>query len=247
MVNNPPSTNARKWLYRGLFGLFGLAVIGTTFVQSARTANQQEQARNETHADQLTSQKQISYMTGKLDTISELLTKYANSAGATPKSDFTALAKALAGIAKPDAQARPASNSRMLSDDQARTFSRDISTLPPQAFFTITETNDRDSSSEQMMFTNQLSQILKAAKWTNLLEEINSGRIKKIVPIPFIKPASQHGIILYSPQNLMRYAIALANELDKFSIQHLPIRRMDMMGGNNDMPVDFIIIEVGLE
>lgn len=247
MVNNPPGeVRWKKNLYRALFGLFGTAVIVTTFFQSVRTANTQEAAKNDARTDQLTNQKQISYMTGKLDTISELLGKYASAPTSSPKSDFTALAKTLAAIARTDTKSPK--NGRMLSSDEAKQFSGDMAnSVPPQIFFTVTETSDHDPSSEQMMFTNQLSEILKTAKWTNLGEELNSGRIKRVVPLPLYKEVSQRGIILYSPQSLMPYAVALANEMDKFSIQHSPVRRMDMMGGDKNIPVDFIIIEIGLQ
>ncbi len=252
MGNNPPGeVRWKKWLYRGLFTFFGTAVVVTTFAQSVRTAKQQDEARQELHGDQLASQKQISYMSGKLDTVSELLTKYAIAAPtqSPPRSDFSDFAKTLAAIAKSGAQVRSStpSSGRLLTDEQEKVFSKDMAAIPPQLFFTITETNDRDSSSEQMMFTAQLSEMLRSAKWTNLTEELNAGRINRIVPIPYIKPVSQRGVILYSPQKMMPYAVALANELDKFSIQHTPVRTEDWMGGNHSMPVDFIIIEVGLQ
>jgi hypothetical protein len=134
---------------------------------------------------------------------------------------------------------------RILNAQQALAFSKNVaSSIPPQPFFLITETNDRDPESERMILSNQLGQILKAAKWTHLVEEINTGRLKRILPVPYMMTVTgERGITIAAPERLMPYALALGKEMDRFSLRH-NFRRFDMMGGNNDIPVDFIAIIV---
>src|SRR5258708_23218143 len=43
MVNNPPDTKTKKWVYRILFSVFGIAVVITTFIQSTSNTKRQEQ------------------------------------------------------------------------------------------------------------------------------------------------------------------------------------------------------------
>jgi hypothetical protein len=83
MVNRPPDTGGKKWMYRTLFGLFGTAVIVTTLIQAVRTENAQKQARedaskakDQAHSDQLVSQSKLAYMQGTLDSIAKFVAEY---------------------------------------------------------------------------------------------------------------------------------------------------------------------------
>jgi hypothetical protein len=136
--------------------------------------------------------------------------------------------------------------SRLLTSEQMQEFARDISKIPPQDFFLAIETNDRDEGSEQMLVYKQLGEILKAAKWRHLVEEINSGKLNRMIPLQYIYNVSQRGIIIAAPDKLMPQAEELGKEMDKFHLHH-SFRRFNMMGGDNNIPVDFIFIKIGIQ
>jgi len=69
MVNNPPGNDAKKkWAYRILFGLLGVAVVVTTLLQSSRTAREQTAERTQHGIEQ-------GNLEGKLDLVSDVLKK----------------------------------------------------------------------------------------------------------------------------------------------------------------------------
>jgi hypothetical protein len=135
---------------------------------------------------------------------------------------------------------------RLLTSEQMQEFARDISKIPPQDFFLAIETNDRDEGSEQMLVYKQLGEILKAAKWQHLVEEVDRGKLKRMIPLQYIYNVSQRGIIIAAPDKLMPQAEQLGKEMDKFHLHH-SFRQFNLMGGDNNIPVDFIFIRVGIQ
>lgn len=133
---------------------------------------------------------------------------------------------------------------RLLTSEQMQEFARDISKIPPQDFFLAIETNDRDEGSEQMQVYKQLGEILKAAKWRHLVEEINSGKLNRMIPLQYIYNVNQRGIIIAAPDKLMPQAKELGKEMDKFHLNH-SFRQFNLMGDN--IPVDFIFIRIGIQ
>jgi len=70
MVNNPPGdVRWKKWAYRLLFVLFGVAVIVTTSYQSVRNANEQQQIKAEAQKTEKELSNKVSEQSGKLDAI----------------------------------------------------------------------------------------------------------------------------------------------------------------------------------
>ncbi len=103
MANNPPTTETKKRAYRTLFAAFGIAVVATTLAQSLRTTAAEERARqvsiqtaNQTHADELVSQSQLSYMQGKLDAISNFIGQYVTNPPSVKTGSYIDLSTALA-------------------------------------------------------------------------------------------------------------------------------------------------------
>ena len=116
MVNNPPVTDQKKWLYRLLFGLFGCAVIVTTASQSIRSANAQERSRVEADRIEKELSDKVSRSAGKLDAIAQFeqqfLTFVSQQRTAGTNSDaatkaYTAMSLAVLKMAQSPAPAGP--------------------------------------------------------------------------------------------------------------------------------------------
>src|SRR5229473_1129055 len=71
MVNNPPDVIWKKRLYRGLFVLFGGAVLVTTTIQSVHNSKEQQNLKDEAQKIQTALSNKVSEQGGKLDAIVE--------------------------------------------------------------------------------------------------------------------------------------------------------------------------------
>lgn len=70
MVNNPPGdVRWKKWFYRLLFIVFGVAVIATTACQSVRNASEQQHLKTEAQKTEKDLSNKVSEQGGKLDAI----------------------------------------------------------------------------------------------------------------------------------------------------------------------------------
>jgi len=105
MVNNPPTELKHKRIYRTIFWVLALATVTLQLSLSVHTESLRLSTETKAVQDRLQDRGDLQYMRGKLDVISDLLLKYANS----PQSNFSDLARALASIAKA-AVARPSSS-----------------------------------------------------------------------------------------------------------------------------------------
>lgn len=101
MVNNPPTTARKKWIYRTAFLLLGCAVIATTFSQSVGTASEQESARIQAEKTEHDLSDKVSRSAGKLDAIAQFEQQFLTfvsqqRSGTTSNSDTATKAMALA-------------------------------------------------------------------------------------------------------------------------------------------------------
>lgn len=98
MVNNPPDTKTKKWVYRTLFSVFGIAVVITTFIQSTSNAKRQEQERGGYLHDQAEMREKLGTANGKLDAIASFQTQFIDFVSKHPSGGSSDEAvKAMAG------------------------------------------------------------------------------------------------------------------------------------------------------
>jgi hypothetical protein len=89
MVNNPPDTRAKKWTYRVLFAVFGLAVIVTTAYQSVRNATEQQRLKAEAEKTERELSNKVSEQSGKLDAIAHFESQFLTFVSQRPSGDAT--------------------------------------------------------------------------------------------------------------------------------------------------------------
>jgi len=93
MVNNPPGEiRWKRWAYRILFIVFGIAVVVTTAMQSVRNQSEQERLRKEAAATEIQLSNQVSAQGGKLDAIAHFEQQFLTFVQQRPTSDAAAKA-----------------------------------------------------------------------------------------------------------------------------------------------------------
>ncbi|MGB7231911.1 MAG: hypothetical protein WBD19_09570 [Candidatus Acidiferrum sp.] len=150
------------------------------------------------------------------------------------------LAEALRRAAEATAELNRLKSPRQLSRDQVNTLVANLSPYASTAFSIIIETNDFDRGSEQMVFGQQLTSILEAAKWKHL----SNG---EDMLLPYYRPISQRGVTIASSPNLLSTASVLSNELNRFLISNT-IRTFDESGvTRKNFKGDLIVLIVGIQ
>lgn len=77
MVNTPPGDiRWKKWLYRGLFTVFGTGVIVTTVLLAARNERDKQRLERESIATENNLSNQLSKADGKLDAIGQVMGQF---------------------------------------------------------------------------------------------------------------------------------------------------------------------------
>jgi len=139
MVNNPPGDDpTKKWLYRSLFGVFGAAVIITTFFQSTRNATEQARLRDEAKTEEGKLSDQLSNANGKLDAIGrfegQFLALLSQQRSGTSDASTRAYMTAILGIMKAAGSGKqPTPKERMLQlSNDIYGFVGDRSSVQPQ-------------------------------------------------------------------------------------------------------------------
>lgn len=97
MANNPPTKPRDKWGFRITFCVLAIISIWITLEQSKRSELQKTLADQRFHAEEVKTQTQLGYMTGKLDTLAAV---YGDLAKQRPGTGISQLARTLEGIAK---------------------------------------------------------------------------------------------------------------------------------------------------
>jgi hypothetical protein len=73
MANNPPTNNARKWMWRLILIVLGLSLIVVNSWQSVNSADEQAKAKVEASIEQKILEAQYNQVQGKLDTIANFI------------------------------------------------------------------------------------------------------------------------------------------------------------------------------
>jgi hypothetical protein len=127
MVNRPPTDNRKKWLYRIVFMVFGIAVIVTTGVQSVRSANEQQRLQKEAQNTEKDLSNQLSSANGKLDAIShfegQFLTFVTQQKGSAPDpaaKAYEAMALTVLKMAQAPSPTAPAGLWQLSSDQRGK-------------------------------------------------------------------------------------------------------------------------------
>jgi hypothetical protein len=120
MVNNPPGdVRWKRWMYRIMFSVLGLAVIVITGVQSARNSNQQQQLQREAEKQERDLSIQLSNANAKLDSISKFEAQFLSLVSQRPNVSPDATTKAFEAMALAVIKtAQPYSGPWQLSPDQ---------------------------------------------------------------------------------------------------------------------------------
>src|ERR1035437_8453236 len=73
MANTPPTSKKAKWIYRAIFASLGLTLCGLTYLQAARAAAQQVEAKKESTQAAIKSAGELGDMKGQLTSLSNLM------------------------------------------------------------------------------------------------------------------------------------------------------------------------------
>jgi hypothetical protein len=99
MVNNPPDVRWKRWVYRILFIVFGIAVIATTAIQSARNTSEQVRLHQEAEGMERQLSNKVSEQGGKLDAIAHFEQQFLSFVAQRPSGSSDATAKAYEAMA----------------------------------------------------------------------------------------------------------------------------------------------------
>jgi hypothetical protein len=150
------------------------------------------------------------------------------------------LAEALRRAAEATAELNRLKSPRQLSSDQVNILVTNLSPYAPTAFWVIIETNDYDRGSEPMVFGQQLTSILEAAKWKHL-------RMGEDIILPLYNPISQRGVTIASSPNLLSTASVLSNELNRFLIRNTIRTFGESEVLRKNFKGDLIVLIVGMQ
>jgi hypothetical protein len=77
MVNKPPTDDRQRWMYRGIVLVCGALLIAATAILSVHTERANRDAEEKSSQNHLQDVGQMQYMKGKLDAISDVLSRFA--------------------------------------------------------------------------------------------------------------------------------------------------------------------------
>lgn len=141
--------------------------------------------------------------------------------------------------------------SRILTEEQVRTFRHNLSSAKPARFWLIIETPitkhpNRETDDEQGVFANQLANILVANKWEDKEDECDKSQTPCTWPyvLPKYSDVIHHGVLIESPPELLDSAQKLSAELNRMMFRNL-LRVASYYREGKPDKLDLIVISVG--
>ena len=98
MANKPPTTNTARWIYRGIFIVVGLLLIGTTCWQGVRNSEAQTKANAEARKEQQQMESKYDQLQGQLKNINDFI---AHPPPGLTQSQLTEAVRTMAGKIQP--------------------------------------------------------------------------------------------------------------------------------------------------
>jgi len=174
MVNNPPGDiRWKKNLYRLLFAVFGCAIIATTFLQSVRTAKEQERLHSEAQQGQIESTGKLNYMQGTLDTIAKFESQFIASHSQSPDESTKAAVAAAAQILKAATPSLSPTKSvyEAMNNIQLQNFVLDFAKELRDFEATYRNSRNAISSKEQSNVLAATTQVERDRSFNNMMAE----------------------------------------------------------------------------